>query len=303
LLAAPDIDLVVNLTVPAAHAAMNLRILESGKHAYTEKPFAMDESEGRAVLDLAHARGLRVGCAPDTVLGTGTQTARRLIDEGAIGKPVGACAFMMGRGPEHWHPNPAFFYLKGGGPLLDMGPYYFSALVTLLGPAESVAASVRSGLNERPSAHAGLLKVETPTHLAGLVDFVSGVTATTTFTFDAFGGSELPRIEIHGLEGSLSVPDPNGFDGPVRLRRKDEKEWQLVEPVHAYPGQRGLGLADMAAAIREGRPHRASGEMAQHVLEILLSFERAATQRRTLDLATRCERPEAMPVRIPWATV
>lgn len=300
LLSAPGIDLIVNLTVPGVHAEMNRRILEAGKHAYCEKPFALDDAEGAVVVALAAERGLRVGCAPDTVLGSGIQTARRLLDEGAIGKPVGACAFMLGRGPEHWHPSPAFFYRKGGGPLFDMGPYYFTALVTLLGPATTVAAMVRSGLAERPSVHGGLLPVETPTHLAGLVEFASGVTATTTFSFDAFGGSNLPRIEIYGLEGSLSVPDPNTFDGPVQIRRKDAKEWEPVPSAHSYVGQRGLGVADLTEAVRAGRPHRASGELAQHVLEIMLAFERSAGSRAYWDLQTTCARPEPMPLDVPW---
>jgi len=300
MLASSEIDLVVNLTVPGAHAEMNRRILEAGKHAYCEKPFALDLTEGIGVLRTATAKGLRVGCAPDTVLGAGIQTARRLLDEGMIGRPVGACAFMMGRGPEHWHPNPAFFFRRGGGPLLDMGPYYFSALVTLLGPATTVTALVRSGMSERPSLHGGLLPVETPTHLAGLVDFASGVTATTTFSFDAFGGSNLPRIEIYGLEGSLSMPDPNGFGGPVSIRRKDSKEWEEVALTHEYPGQRGLGVADLAEAVGNNRPHRASGELAQHVLEILLAFERAAEARAHYPLTTTCARPEPMPPTLAW---
>ena len=302
LLADPDIDIVINLTIPAAHAAVTLAALAAGKHVYSEKPLAIDRADGRAVLDAAAARGLRVGGAPDTFLGGGLQTCRKLIDHGAIGQPVAATAFMLGHGPESWHPNPAFFYKKGAGPLFDMGPYYITALVHLLGPVARVAALARASFSERvvtAEARRGeRLPVEVPTHVAGTLAMSAGPLATMITSFDVWGHS-LPRIEIYGSEGSLSVPDPNTFGGPVRLLRAGSREWEDVPLSHSDAVRRGVGVADMAAAIRDGRPHRAAGEMAYHVLDVMHGFYDASAEGQTVTVASTCVQPAALPVGAP----
>ena len=301
LLADPDIDIVINLTVPNVHAAVSLAILAADKHVYSEKPLAVERADGRAVLDAAAARGLRVGCAPDTFLGGGLQTCRRLIDEGAIGEPVAATAFFLGHGPESWHPNPGFFYRAGAGPLFDMAPYYLTALVHLLGPVASVAALARISFAERVATSAARqgerLPVEVPTHVAGTLAMSAGPLATMITSFDVWGHS-LPRIEIYGSEGSLSVPDPNTFGGPVRLLRPGG-EWADVSLSHSDAVRRGVGVADMALAIAEGRPHRAAGEMAYHVLDVMHSFYDSSAEGRTVAVASTCAQPAAMPSGAP----
>ncbi len=297
LLADPDIDIVINLTVPNVHAAVSLAILAAGKHVYSEKPLAVERADGRAVLAAAAAQGLRVGCAPDTFLGGGLQTCRRLIDEGAIGQPVAAVAFMLSHGPESWHPNPGFFYRTGAGPLFDMGPYYLTALVHLLGPVAAVAALARISFAERVAtsdARRGeRLPVAVPTHVAGTLALAAGPLATMVTSFDVWGHT-LPRIEVYGSEGSLSVPDPNTFGGPVRLLPAGG-EWVDVPLSHSDTVRRGVGVADMALAIREGRPHRAAGEMAYHVLDVMHSFYDSSAEERTVVVASTCDQPAALP--------
>ncbi len=300
LLATPDIDIVLNLTVPSAHAAVSRLVIEAGKHLYSEKPLALDTADGRAILDAAAARDVRVGCAPDTFLGGGLQTCRKLIDDGAIGEPVAATAFMMGGGPESWHPNPSFFYKVGAGPLFDMGPYYLTALVNLLGPVARVSSSARISFAERIATSELLngerIPVETPTHVAGLLEFAAGPVGTMITSFDIKGGSDLPRIEIYGSEGTLSVPDPNTFWGPVRLKRAGEKEWREIPLTHSPDVRRGVGVADMARGITSGQPHRASGELAYHVLELMEALLAAADLGRRIEITSTCQRPEALPV-------
>lgn len=273
LLDNPDVDLVLNLTPPRAHAAVSLAALEAGKHVYSEKPLAVDPADGRRILSLAKQRNLRVGCAPDTFFGAGLSTCRRLLREGAIGRPVGAAAFMMSRGPERWHPNPDFFYEKGGGPMFDMGPYYLTALVVLLGPVRRVTGSASISFPEREAigseGRPRRLSVHVPTHVAGVLDFASGAVGTIITSFDVWS-STLPHMEIYGEKGTLVVPDPNRFDGVIRLRGKDDRNWREIPAEGSYRGNsRGVGLADMVRAIRENRPHRASGELALHVLDIM----------------------------------
>ncbi|HEU5369624.1 MAG TPA: Gfo/Idh/MocA family oxidoreductase, partial [Ktedonobacterales bacterium] len=218
LLTDPEVELIINLTVPAAHAEVALAALQAGKHVYNEKPLAISREDARRMLDLAQERGLLVGNAPDTFLGGGLQTCRKLLDDGWIGEPVAAFAAMTGHGPERWHPDPAFFYQRGAGPMLDMGPYYLTALVALLGPIRRVTGSARITFPERTIASAArygqTINVETPTHIAGVLDFASGVIGTIITSFDVWS-SRLPRIEIYGTRGSLGVPDPNTFGGPV----------------------------------------------------------------------------------------
>ncbi len=298
LLADPEVDIVLNLTIPAGHHDVCARALEAGKHVYVEKPLSIDLDDGARLMAKSGAKGLRVGAAPDTFLGAGLQTCRRLIDEGVIGDPVGAQAFMLSRGHESWHPAPEFYYKQGGGPMFDMGPYYLTALVSLLGPVASVAGATsisfpRRTITSEPLA-GQIIDVEVPTHVLGLLTFASGAIASISMSFDV-AASEVPRIEIFGSEGTLSVPDPNGFGGPVRIRRRGGYEWREVPVELPYAdNSRGLGLADMAAAIANGRPHRASGELGNHVLEIMHGVHIAADAGKNHTLCTTAVRPEPL---------
>ncbi|MCC3377044.1 Gfo/Idh/MocA family protein [Cohnella sp. REN36] len=299
LLADPDVDIVVNLTIPASHASVCRQALEAGKHVYVEKPLAVNLEEGRGVVALAEEKGLRVACAPETFLGGSIQTCRKLIDEGAIGRPIAATGFMMGSGPESWHPDPAFFYQVGGGPLFDMGPYYLTAFIFLLGGIRRVTSSAAIPTPERTITsqpkYGTKVKVETPTHIAGVLDFKSGAVATLVTSFDIAGGSGLPNIEIYGTEGTLRVPDPNTFGGPVLLR-KPGGDWEEVPLAFGYDdNMRGIGVIDMARAIREGRPHRASGQLAFHVLEAMHGLLDASEGDKHVFLSDFPQRPEIMP--------
>lgn len=307
LLADPEITLVVNLTPPLAHREVSLSILEAGKHLYSEKPLAVTRAQGREIAAKAAATGLRVGCAPDTFLGAGLQTARKLIDEGAIGRPLAASANLASHGPEHWHPDPAFHYRFGGGPLMGTGPYYLTALVHLLGPVASVFASTTAGLPERlitSQPHYGeRVKVEVPTHVTGVLRFATGEVATLLCSFDIWA-SNLPLLEVYGTEGSLSLGDPNCFGGPVRLRRAQEDAWTDVPLTHPHAEQnRGIGTADLAYALRSGRPHRASLELAYHVLDIQRSLIASGEQEGYVTLESRCERPAMLPLGLTEGTL
>ncbi|BDP43539.1 oxidoreductase (plasmid) [Deinococcus aetherius] len=304
LLADPEIVAVVNLTPPAAHAEVSLGALRAGKHVYSEKPLAVEREDGRAILREAEERGLRVGCAPDTFLGAGLQTGRELLDAGAIGRPVAATAFFMGSGPESWHPSPDFFYQPGAGPLFDMGPYYLTALINMLGAVTRVGGSAVKAFEERvvgSGARQGeKIGVNTPTHVTAQLGFGGGQAATFIASFDT-PASELPRIEVYGTEGTLSLPDPNTFGGPLRLRRRGAEEWETVEltrPFHS--NARGIGLADMLDAIAHGTPHRASGDLAFHVLDVMHTILEAAEQERTLAPGSYAERPEALAAQPAW---
>lgn len=302
MLADPNIDLVINLTIPAAHAAVSLAALAAGKHVYSEKPLAITREDGKAILDSARERGLLVGCAPDTFLGGGVQTCRKLIDDGVIGTPVAATAFMMSHGPESWHPNPEFYYKVGGGPMFDMGPYYLTALINLLGPVRRVAGSARISFAERiatsEARNGERIAVDVPTHVAGVLDFVNGPVATLVTSFDVWGNN-VPRIEIYGSEGTLSVPDPNTFSGPVLVRTSAEKEFREVPLTHSADVGRGIGVADMAYAIRYGRPHRASGELAYHVLDIMHAFHDSSAQGQHINTETPLQQPAPLPLDLP----
>jgi predicted dehydrogenase len=308
LLADPEIEMVINLTIPKAHAPVNLQALEAGKHVYVEKPLAVTCGEGREVLELAGRKGLLVGSAPDTFLGGGIQTCIKLIEEGAIGTPIGATAFMMSGGHESWHPSPEFYYQAGGGPMFDMGPYYLTALVAMLGPIRRVTGSARISFPERtitsqPKAGT-VIPVEVPTHIAGVIDFESGPVATIITSFDVKGGSTLPRIEVYGSDGTLVVPDPNTFGGPVQLSRAGAREWIEVPLTHGYTGNsRGVGAADMAKAIRTGRPYRANGALAYHVLEAMHGFHAASEEGRHYVMASTCAKPAPLPAGLPEFTL
>jgi len=301
LLADPEIEIVINLTVPGAHYDVCKATLESGKHTYVEKPLSLTRAQGRDLLETASAQGLRVGGAPDTFLGAALQTCRKLIDDGAIGLPIAATAFMLGRGVETWHPNPEFFFKSGGGPMFDMGPYYLSALVSLLGPLKRVTGSAQMSFPERLITSQPLsgqtIVVETPTHIAGVMDFAGGAVGTIITSFDVWAHN-LPPIEIHGSEGSLSIPDPNMFNGTVKLYR--DGKWEEVPLTHGYAdNSRGIGVADMAYAIQEGRPHRASGELTFHVLDAMHGFLDASQTGKHYLMESQGVRPEALPEQWP----
>ena len=298
LLADPGVDIVLNLTIPAAHAEVATRALEAGKHVYGEKPLAVTVAEGRSILDLAQRPGLWVGCAPDTVLGTGIQTARRAVDDGMIGRPVAATATMAIPGHEAWHPNPDFYYQPGGGPLYDMGPYYLHALITLLGPVARVSASASRPVSERTIAsgpRAGeRVPVLTDTHITGLLEHVDGAITTLTMSFDTVGTRAVP-IEVHGVTGSLLVPDPNEFTGTTSLKRRGE-DWVDLPVSAGYEGSaRGYGLLDYHRTPA-GEVPRADAGIAFHALDIMETMLRASVEGRRLDLATTTERPRAVPL-------
>ncbi|MCB9993475.1 MAG: Gfo/Idh/MocA family oxidoreductase [Hyphomicrobiaceae bacterium] len=297
LLARDDIEVVVNLTLPQTHAEVNRQILNAGKHAHCEKPFAVTREDGLEVLALARSKGLRVGCAPDTFLGGGHQTVRKLIDDGAIGRPVSGTAFFATPGHERWHPNPGFYYLKGGGPVFDMGPYYITTLVNLLGPVAEVTsmntrkADARIATSEM--ANGQVLPVEVDTHSTALLRFESGAVITMVLSFDIWKHTN-HNIEIHGTDGSISVPDPNFFKGPVMIA-EGGADWREVPITHPYLGNmRGLGPTDLAAATRTGRPHRCSGELAYHVLDVMHAIDDATARKGYVSVTSRCDRPAPM---------
>lgn len=295
-----DVDIVLNLTIPKAHASVDLMAIEAGKHVFCEKPMALNRSEGRRVVAAAQAMGVRIGVAPDTFLGGGIQTCRRLIDEGRIGVPVAATAFMVGHGHESWHPSPTFYYEKGGGPMFDMGPYYLTALVFLIGPAVMVSGCTRTTFLERTITSEPLsgtvIRPEVPTHYAGIIQFENEAICTIVQSFDVWG-AQLPRIEIYGSEGSLSVPDPNTFGGPVALLKGGQREWQEIPLTHSDQVQRSVGLAEMAYALgQEGLDHRVNGDLAYHVLEIMSLFKESSDQGKHLAVESTCERPRPLPL-------
>ncbi len=308
LLASPDVDIVLNLTVPDAHAGVSLAALVAGKHVYSEKPLATTLADGLAIKRLADSSGLRFGTAPDTVLGAAVQEARARIDAGAIGRPLFGVATVLSHGMEDWHPNPGFFFRAGGGPVFDMGPYYLTTLVTLLGPVGSVSATGLTGFAERIVTAEGSplrdsrIAVETPTTLSALLSFENGAEVAFLASWDVWKHGMLP-LELHGTDGSLRLPDPNWFGGDVAIaagrgdwcstatsgRVFGRPNWPKDEPVHG--NYRGLGLAEMARAIAEKRPHRASGDLALHVLAVMEAILRAAETRAPVCVAPSCARP------------
>ena len=300
LLADPDIQIVVNITTPDAHAEVGLQVLEAGKSVYNEKPLAITREEGKRMLALAAEKGLRIGGAPDTFLGAGLQTCRKLIEDGWIGEPVAATAFLMGHGHESWHPDPEFYYKVGGGPMFDMGPYYLTALINLVGPVKRVTGSARITFPERTITSqpkfGTKIEVEVPTHIAGVLDFGNGAVGTILTSFDVWGG-QLPFIEVYGTEGTLSVPDPNTFGGPIHIRPARSREWHEVPLAYGYAeNSRGLGVADMAHALLSGRKHRANGDLTYHVLDIMHAVHDASREGRHIELESTCEQPALFPL-------
>jgi len=299
MLECADVDVILNTTPPAFHYGVALVALKAGKHVYNEKPICLDPKEADGLLELAVSKGLRIGCAPDTFLGAGIQTCVKLVDDGWIGRPVAATAFMAGRGPENWHPYPEFFYKPGGGPMYDMGPYYLSALVSLMGPVVRVSGSAGRGLATRTITSEPLrgrvMDVEVPTHIAGTLDFESGAVGTLVTSFGVCAHN-LPFMEIYGTEGTLSVPDPNTFGGPVSVRRLGEDEWHKMPLVSGFTeNSRGLGLAEMVSSIEEGRAHLASGVLARHALEAMRGIYEASESGAYHTMKSRCEKPGRLP--------
>lgn len=302
LLADPEIQIIVNLTIPKAHAEVSLAAINAGKHVHSEKPLAVTRQDGQKILAAAKEKGVLVGCAPDTFLGGGHQTCRKLIDDGWIGEPVAAVGFMTGHGPESWHPNPDIFYQVGAGPLFDVGPYYLTGLVNLLGPVKRVTGSARISFPERIATserHYGRrIPVEVPTHVTGALDFVGGPIATLITSFDIWS-TNLPRIEVYGSEGSLSVPDPNIFGGRVLVRRAGAAEWSEIPLTHSADVGRGIGVAEMAYAITYDRPHRTNGELAYHVLDLMHALVESSETGRHVEISSRCSKPAPLPLGLP----
>jgi predicted dehydrogenase len=315
LLKRSDIDIVVNLTTPGAHFAVSHAALVAGKHVFGEKPITVEAAHASALVADAERRGLKIGCAPDTFLGAGGRTAREVIDSGRIGKVLSGSCFLMSHGMEHWHPDPTFFFKPGGGPILDMAPYYLGALVNLLGPVESVQARASAGFSERHVTAEGPMKgksiaVETPTTVMALVHFVSGADIMFTMSWDVWKHGH-PPIELYGTLGSLKVPDPNFFGGAVEVA-EGRGDWERLESADrpfgkpnwrspmwapAMPDQanyRCLGIAELASAVMHGTPHRASGAMASHVLDAMHAMLTAGTTGGTVRVPSRIERPAAL---------
>ncbi len=295
-----DIQLVLNLTVPAAHASVSLAAIAAGKHVYSEKPLGITREEGARILHAAQSQQVRIGAAPDTFLGWGLQSSRKAIDDGLIGHPVAFTAFMMGRGHESWHPNPQFYYEPGGGPMFDMGPYYLTALLTFFGPVRRVTGAASVAVPQRRIASGPkkgqTIAVRTPDHMCGTIEFRNGVVGTIIQSFATWHPTYDERwpITVYGTDGTLRVPDPNRFDGPAQFRLAADTDWTDV-PVSFVKGyERGVGLADMADALRSGRPHRASGELAFAVLDTMAGFFDAASSGTAYEPTAAFERPAPM---------
>ena len=288
LLAHPEIEIVVNLTIPLAHVEVAQKVLAAGKNVWTEKPFALDRASGRALLDEAERLGLRVATAPDTFLGAGLQTALRLIDDGTIGTPVTALALMQSPGPESWHPNPEFLFQEGGGPLFDIGPYYLTTLVQVFGPVRRVTAvgstsrAVRT-IGSGPRAGTEF-PVTVPSHHAALIEFENGASAQTIFSFESHR-TRTGFVEVSGTAGTLQFPDPNDFEGDSVVFDGTAEEGRAVEAVGSV-STRGTGVAELAQAIRAGRPERATGEQAYHVLDVMVSIAESASSGERVEVAS-----------------
>ena len=301
LLADPQIEVVLNLTIPAAHVPVGLDAIRHGKHVHGEKPLANSTADAARLMEAANAAGLRVGSAPDTFLGGAHQTARKLLDDCAIGKVLSGTAFMQNHGHEHWHPDPDFYYAPGGGPMLDMGPYYLTNLVNLLGPVAKVVGSATIGFPERTigseKRRGQVVPVTVATHVSGLLTFANGAVISITTSFDVWQHKH-GNMELYGAQGSMVVPDPNRFGGTVSVA-KGRDPWADIPLSHGFADGnfRIIGLADMARAIRTGRPHRCSGQMAYHVLEVMEAFGRSSDSGQAITIESTCERPAPLPPR------
>ncbi len=294
LLADDDIEIVVNLTIPKVHVEVALQVLEAGKNVWSEKPFSLDRESGRQLLERAHEKNLRVATAPDTFLGAGIQSARRLVEQGTIGVPLTALTLMQSPGPESWHPNPDFLFQEGAGPLFDIGPYYLTALVQLFGPVARVSAVASKAREKRiigSGPRAGQeFEVTVPTHVSALYQFESGQTAQSVFSFDSKLGRT--QFEVAGADGTVVVPDPNTFDGDLIVHGADGIE---TIPATGSTSSRGTGVVELARAIRAGVPERASGEQAYHVLDVMVSTIEAGLSGQPVDVESTVAVAPALP--------
>ncbi len=298
MLQSPDIDIILNLTRPYEHYDTTKAALLAGKHVYSEKPLAATFEQGLELVKLAEEKDLMLGGAPDTFMGAGIQTCRKLIDSGFIGRPVGASAKMVCHGHESWHPSPAFYYQFGGGPMMDMGPYYLTALINLLGSVEELTGMTTKSFETRTITseplYGQVVDVEVPTHVNGILRFSNGAIGTITTTFDVFYDQQA-HLEIYGTEGTLRVPDPNCFGGPIYLLRPEDGSFKEIPISFDYSeNSRGLGIADMAKALQSGRRARADYTQTLHVLEIMTAFEKSSMEGKNVKLTTRYERADAM---------
>ena len=299
LFADPEVDIVLNLTRPYEHYGVTMAALRAGKHVYSEKPLAASLKEGKEIMALAKEKNRMVGGAPDTFLGAGIQTCRKLIEDGYIGDPIGAAGFMICHGHESWHPDPEFYYKYGGGPMFDMGPYYLTAMVNLVGCVRTVSAMTRASFPRRTitsNAHFGeIIDVDVPTYIAGTMQFENGAIGTLFTTFDVHYSGQA-RLEIYGSAGTLFVPDPNGFGGPVQLLRPEDGGIREIPLVFGYSQNcRALGLADMAKALQTGRRFRANSNQTYHVLEIMEGFLRSGEEKKPVEILSRFEKTPLMP--------
>ncbi|MGH0051911.1 MAG: Gfo/Idh/MocA family protein [Sphaerochaetaceae bacterium] len=290
------VDIIVNLTIPQAHAEVATQALMKGKHVFEEKPLAISTDQGKTLVALSKQEKLHLCCAPDTFLGAGYQTARKIIDDGWIGEVVGVSAFMGYGGPESWHPNPAFLYKKGAGPLLDIGPYYLTALVALFGPIETVAGLAKMTFPKRTITSQPLygeqITVEEPTHVNALLKFHSGVQAQLTTSFDV-AGTSLPNIEVYGTQGTLILPDPNTYGGPIKILHKKQNTWCDLPLLYGYQtNSRGLAVADLAAAIKGNRKPRTDASLGLHVLETMHGIKNSSESGTIYTVESTCERPQ-----------
>jgi len=295
LLANPKVEIVVNLTIPAAHFSVGMAALTAGKSVYNEKPLTIEREDGRQMVDLARTQGVLIGAAPDTFLGAGLQNVRRLIDDGAIGEPVAASLALTSHGVDTWHPHPEFYYQHGGGPLLDMGPYYLTAVATLLGGFKRATGAARIGSATRSIGPIGspvrTIPVETPTHVAGVLELASGPIVTILTSFDTWA-SDIPKIEIYGSDGVISAPDPNVFGGAAKLRKPGDETWtEIPSSLPFAENSRGLGVRDMARAIRDGGPYQTDGALAYHVLDVMHAILDSAREGCRVDIASAYDRP------------
>jgi predicted dehydrogenase len=302
LLSDPDIKIVVNLTTPGVHFEISMAALEAGKNVYVEKPLSLTREQGTEIINKAKEKGLLVGGAPDTFLGGGLQTCRKLIDDGWIGQPVAATAFMTCHGHESWHPAPEFYYKVGGGPMFDMGPYYLTALISLMGPVARVSGITKKTFSERTITsqpnYGKVIEVDVPTHVTGLLEFENGAIGTIITSFDVWDAN-LPYIEIYGSMGSLKVPDPNGFGGPVLIKRAGQAQWMEIPLTHGYAeNSRGVGVADMAYALQSGRNHRANVDLTYHVLDIMHAIHDSSNEGKHIQLKSTLTRPSALPLEL-----
>jgi len=286
-----DIDIILNITIPKAHRSVCEAALNAGKHVYVEKPLSLTVEDGKFLVDLAKKKNLRIGAAPDTFLGGGIQTCIKMIQDGWIGEVIGANAFLTCHGHESWHPDPEFYYEVGGGPMYDMGPYYLTALAKLVGPIKTVAGMTKKSFETRTitssKKYGKVIPVEIPTHITALLEFENGAIGHLITSFDVWG-AELPRIEIYGTKGTISVPDPNTFGGPVKLLTHADKTFKEVPVLFDYTeNSRGIGISNMAKAIENNTSHEASGDLAFHVLEVMDAIHRSSDKKEFIDIESR----------------